>query len=277
MSASRNRSSRARRVSASAIPAVAVKPGSALRRRWVNSSAPQARASGRMTANSSPPIRYAQSVPRIVARRPSASARMRSSPAWWPSVSLTVLRSSRSTSTSASGTPVRATRCSSRPRSSWKVAVVAQAGERIGARHLGQPRQLVRARGVEPAAVAAQHHRERAEDEDRERDRADAAADDAPLGRVRGRRSARARGVTATSVAAARDPLLERLGLLARLRRRRRVFSASTLHAVRRYALCSRCSASTTGRCDGSSDDHALERPTEPLRGLGVVAAARTR
>ena len=44
----------------------------------------------------------------------------RSSPAWWPCASLTALRSSTSRSTSASGTPVRATTCSSRATSFWK-------------------------------------------------------------------------------------------------------------------------------------------------------------
>ena len=101
-----------------------------------------------------------ESAPRPVARIASASACRRSSPAWWPWVSLTALRSSRSRRTSASGTPVRPARCSSRARSSWKARWLRRpvSGSVIA---ISARRDLGRAGGVEAAARGAAAPRSR--------------------------------------------------------------------------------------------------------------------
>ena len=99
---------------------------------------------------------------------------------------------------------------------------------------------------------------------------ADAAAGDAALGRVRAHGELeRALG---GDVGLRRDPLLERLGLLAGFgrcrrppRRGRSTPSAGT--------PCARPAASMiAGRCAGSSVGYAVERPAQTLRGLGVIA-----
>ena len=147
------------------------------RRRWANSSAPRARALGRITANSSPPTRYARSVARWIVRIAAAVACSRSSPAWWPRLSLIAFSPSRSSSTSASGSPVRPTRCKLACEVLLERAVVAQPGERVGDRDMGQARDLAGPRGVKAAAEAHEDQREAGEqgDADGERDRDRAA------------------------------------------------------------------------------------------------------
>ena len=61
----------------------------------------------RRSANSSPPRRAMVSHSRSSRRSRSAKATSRRSPAWWPRASLTSLKSSRSSSSSATGSPVR--------------------------------------------------------------------------------------------------------------------------------------------------------------------------
>ena len=76
-----------------------------------------ASALGSRTANSSPPRRATRSVARTAPCRRCPICCSRMSPTWWPSVSLTSLKRSRSSSSSATGRPSRrssATACSSR-------------------------------------------------------------------------------------------------------------------------------------------------------------------
>ena len=63
-------------------------------------------ATSHATTNSSPPKRATTSPPRTLARRRSATTRSSSSPAPWPSVSLTTLKRSRSSSSSATSLAV---------------------------------------------------------------------------------------------------------------------------------------------------------------------------
>ena len=111
------------------------------------------------------------STPRPVARMASASACRRSSPAWWPWVSLTALRSSRSRRTSASGTPVRADALQLASEVLVEGAMVAQARERIGDRHLGQALDLGGDGRVEAAPVAHDDGAEERDQEQREENR----------------------------------------------------------------------------------------------------------
>ena len=82
---------------------------------------------GSSTANSSPPIRATMSSARSEWRSAAPAAWMTWSPTWWPSVSLTALKWSRSISITAPGAPV----LEQRAEPALEAAPVEQLGERV--------------------------------------------------------------------------------------------------------------------------------------------------
>ena len=78
------------------------------------------RCPGRISANSSPPMRARMSVSRSTSRNASLMRTSRASPAAWPKASLTPLKPSRSSSSSAAGRRWRRARLTSRASSSSK-------------------------------------------------------------------------------------------------------------------------------------------------------------
>ena len=88
--------------------------------RATTSAASCASEPGSAIMNSSPPIRPHRSYGRRSSEMARASRSSASSPAAWPSVSLTILKSSMSSATRASGVPWRRQRLISCARRSWK-------------------------------------------------------------------------------------------------------------------------------------------------------------
>ena len=81
---------------------------------------------GRMMANSSPPTRATRSIGRTLSSSALATARMTWSPAAWPWLSLTRLKWSMSSASNKAGSPLRATRSTSRPSASSKARRLAR-------------------------------------------------------------------------------------------------------------------------------------------------------
>ena len=108
----------------------------------------------RTTANSSPPSRASVSSSRSSACSRGPIWRSTSSPAWWPSVSLSSLKPSRSTSSSASSSPRTRARLDRRVQRVDEVAAVAEAGEVVGHRLLVRLPQA-----LDDGAAGARHAR----------------------------------------------------------------------------------------------------------------------
>ena len=129
---------------------------------------------GKNTANSSPPMRAATSPARIVARRRPATSWRTRSPAWWPSVSLTGLKRSRSKKSSAAW--VRGPDEGVLHRAPQRLAV-GQPGEGIGERAL----LVVGSLAAQPSLV--EQHQPPGPAEHAEREQEGETAAPAPAGR----------------------------------------------------------------------------------------------
>ena len=130
---------------------------SALSSRWATAIASSGPAmSSHTSTNSSPPKRAGISWRRTAPRRRSVTASRRRSPAWWPRLSLTTLKRSRSMNSTATPRPLRSMRSSALCRRFIRSRRLGRPGERVAQELLlvRAPRGDVgEARGEDEAAV----------------------------------------------------------------------------------------------------------------------------